>query len=173
VRSSAPTAVESTTATTVETATAVVGAGCVAMRAATRVTTVISAADVAACRSAAIVAAIDWAVAVTVARPAISITRPIAVSGSITIPGVTIVAVSIVAAAIPWAGTDEQAAYEPVRAVVTVGRAGVGIIPVVTIRADGSRANARVNRANANSHGDLGMRCSGGKDQNPQQCCIV
>lgn len=174
----AASAVETTTSTAaVETATAVVGSGNVAMIAATRVTTVISAADVAARRSAAVVAAIDWAVAVTIARPAISVTRPVTVSGSITITGTTIVAVSIVAvsivaAVIPRAGSNEHAAYKPVRAVVAIGRARVRIISVVAIRADGSRTDAGINRTNTNANGNLGMRGSSGKKQNPQQCCI-
>jgi hypothetical protein len=142
------------------------------MIAATRITTVVPAADVTSCRSAAIVAAIDWAVAVAVTRPAISIARPVAISGPITISGATVVAVSIVAAAIPRAGTDEHAACKPVRAVVAIGCARVRIIPVIAIRTDGSRTDAGIDRTNANAHGNLGMRGSCGKKQNPQQCCI-
>jgi hypothetical protein len=82
--------------------------------------------------------------------------------------------VAIVAASpvtvIPRAGADKHAAYEPVWPVITIRCASVRIIPIVAVGADGT--NARVNRTDANSHGNLGMRGSGGKKQNPQQCCI-
>jgi hypothetical protein len=41
----------------------------------------------------------------------------------------------------PWASADEEAAREVARAVVAVRRARVGIIPIVTVGADGSRTN--------------------------------
>jgi hypothetical protein len=42
------------------------------------------------------------------------------------------------AAAEPRAGTDEQTTGEPARTVVTVRRAGVGVIPIVSVGADRS-----------------------------------
>ena len=132
-----PAAVESSAAT-VKAATAMVGAGNIA---------VITAANVAACRSAAIDAAIYGAVSVT--------------CSSISIPRPAIPATSVVTA-IPGSGAYERAAYKPVRTVVAIGRASVRIIPVIAIRADWSGAHARVNRSNANTHGNLGMRGSSG-----------
>jgi hypothetical protein len=44
--------------------------------------------------------------------------------------------VVVEARTIPGAGADEQAAYEPVRTVVAVGRATIGRVAIVAIRAD-------------------------------------
>ena len=53
----------------------------------------------------------------------------------------------------PWAGADEEAAYEPVRAVVAVRSAGVRSIAVITVGAD--RSGTVVIRANADTDGKL------------------
>jgi hypothetical protein len=149
--------------------------GTVAVIPATRITAVV------ASGSSAIPAPIYWPIAVPVTRPAITITRPVAISGSITIAGATIPATSVITVAIvaaspvtvvPRAGTDKQAAYEPVWAVITIRCASIRIIPVIAVGAGGSRTNAPVNRTDTNAHGNLGMRGSCGKKQNPQQCCI-
>jgi prophage DNA circulation protein len=48
--------------------------------------------------------------------------------------------VVVVARAVPWAGADEEAAYEPVGTVVAIGRAAVRSIAVVAIGAYGRRS---------------------------------
>jgi hypothetical protein len=153
---------------TVKAATAMEASGNVAVIPATRITTVVAASG-----SSAISAPIYSAIPVT--WPPITITRPVTISGSIAIAGATIPASSVVAVAvtvIPRAGADKRAAYEPVWPVITIRCASVRIIPIVAVGADGTRTNARVNRTDANAHGNLGMRGSCGKKQNPQQCCI-
>ena len=42
------------------------------------------------------------------------------------------------ASAEPWASADKEAIHEPIRAVVAIGSAGVRIIIVIAVRADGS-----------------------------------
>jgi len=57
---------------------------------------------------------------------------------------------SIESAAEPRAGSDEQAAGEVARTVVSVRCAGVGVIPVVSVGAD--RSWTYISRANAHAH---------------------
>jgi hypothetical protein len=144
-------------------------AGNVAMIAPTRIATVVAAAYVRASGSPAIGPTVNWTIS-------IAVTRPITVSWSKTIAGATIPATSVIAASpvsvIPRPGTDKRAAYEPAWTVVAVWRAGVRIIPIVAVGADGSRTDACVNRTDANADGNLGMRSPCGKKQNPQQCSI-
>jgi hypothetical protein len=78
------------------------------------------------------------AIAVTVVSAVKAITRPKA------------------EAAEPWAGADEDAADEPVRAVETVRRAGIGVIRVVAVGTD--RRGADVTRTHANTNRDLRFR---------------
>jgi hypothetical protein len=87
------------------------------------------------------------AVKVTAARAAIestSIPAAAVVAIAATVITATIVAAPVavsmiaVVAAIPRAGADEDAAHEPVRSVIAVGGAGVRIIVVIAIGADGS-----------------------------------
>jgi hypothetical protein len=61
---------------------------------------------------------------------------------------------------IPRAGTDERAAYKPARPIVTVRRASVRIIAVVSICANRRWAYGGGNRTNSNAHGNLGMGAS-------------
>jgi hypothetical protein len=60
---------------------------------------------------------------------------------------------SIEAPAVPRAGTDEQTTREVARTVVTVRRASVWVISVVTVRANRSRAD--VARTDAHSDRDV------------------
>ena len=66
------------------------------------------------------------------------------------------------AAAEPRASTYEDAAREPARTVVTVGRTGVWVIPIVAVGANGRRID--ISWADAHAHRDaLGasVRCQG------------
>jgi len=84
------------------------------------------AAAIAAIESASISAAAVVAISTTVITATIE-AAPVAV------PMIAVVAV------IPGTGADEDAAYKPVRAVVAVGGAGVWVVVVVAVGADGSR----------------------------------
>jgi hypothetical protein len=61
-----------------------------------------------------------------------------------------------IAAAEPGAGADEQTADEVVRPLITVGRAGVGVIPVVAILTSRSRVD-RIRSGIPNSHRNLSL----------------
>jgi hypothetical protein len=109
-------------------------------------------------------AAHETVVATTITRPSIAITGasvPIAVTAAIAVH----TAVSTISvAAIPGARADKDAAIEPRRSVVSVGRTSIGIIAVVAISADGSRiavAISPIHRAtDPNSNRDLSMGIS-------------
>jgi hypothetical protein len=66
----------------------------------------------------------------------VSISRPAPISTAIAAPVSTMTPVP----AIPGARADEDAAHEPARSVVSVRSAGIGVIGVVAVRADGSYA---------------------------------
>src|SRR5277367_1202532 len=59
---------------------------------------------------------------------------------------------SVAATVEPRASTDEDATGEVARTVVTIGRAGIRVIPIVSLGADRSRAN--VARTDADAHCD-------------------
>jgi hypothetical protein len=116
-------------------------------------------------------AAHETVVATTITRPSIAITGasvPIAVAAAIAVHA-AVSAISV--AAIPGARADKDAAIEPRRSVVSVGRASIGIIAVVAISADGSRIAVTVSRVavaispihratDPNSNRDLSMGIS-------------
>lgn len=89
-------------------------------------------------RSAASEAAGNRAASDSATVPAITTTPavPAAVTGASPIAGAT-----VEASTKPRAGSDEDAAGEPARAVVTIGRASVWVIPVVAVGANGSWAH--------------------------------
>ena len=126
---------ESATATAVESATTAVEPG-VAMKAAANVAVALTAIAVAA---ASIIAVAVVAVPIVAVTPVV---RPVPVVE-------------------PGAGTDEDAVHEVVRAVETVGRAGVRIIAVVAIGADRGGTNA-----NADTNADLRVGTACGEEQN-------
>jgi hypothetical protein len=96
--------------------------------------------------------------------PAASVISPIIVAISATVAAI-IVAMAIIAV-VPGAGADEDATYKPVRAVVSVGSAGVRIIIVVAVGADwrGAVINGS---ADSDAEGDaLGVRVGGRQETN-------
>jgi hypothetical protein len=106
------------------------------------------------------------AVAATITRTCISVTRSsiaIAVAAAIAVHA----AVSVAVAAIPWAGSDKDAAVKPRRSIVPVGGASIGIIPVVAIAAHRSGiAVAPIDRSTySNPHRDLSMRVGCRREQ--------
>jgi hypothetical protein len=94
-------------------------------------------------------------ITVAIARAAVAVNRPAIVSA----------AIAVIAAVIPGPCADEHAAEEPRRSVVPIRRAGIRIVAVIPISADGSRiAVAPIHwGANSNSNRNLsvGVSCSG------------
>jgi hypothetical protein len=114
--------------------------------------------------SSAIAAAIRyWATNIT--GMAVPITRVSIVAAAIAIHAVVAVPVTVV----PGAGANEDAAGKPRRTIVSVGRAGIGIVAVVAISADRSRipiAVTAINRsADTNADRNLGTGISRGREQ--------
>ena len=130
-----------------------------------------SAAEVAA---AVAVAAVEFAAAVAAIKAAPTVGIPataIISAATIAISATVIAATAVVAMAVavePGAGTDENTADEPVRAIKAIGRAGIGRVVVVTVGADrGSAVICRCADANAEGHA-LGVRVGGGEETNPE-----
>lgn len=133
---SAAAAMEATIATAMEAAaaTTVEAAGDVA---AARETTTsaagisVGSANISACPTN--VAVTDVSAAAIANSTMAVIATPVAVAA---VNRVVAAVVVVVARPVPWAGADEEAAYKPVRTVVSIGRTAIGCIPVVAIRAD-------------------------------------
>jgi hypothetical protein len=126
--------------------------------------------------SAAVTAAdepVGFAAAIAVTTVAI-----VATASRVAVPVVTVaiipatVETAAIVAVEPGAGSDEDSSDEIVRPVVAVRSAGVRIVTVVTVGADGCRANRAVDRAHSNGQANLGVGTACGKKQNSQQCCI-
>jgi hypothetical protein len=94
-------------------------------------------------------------ITVAIARAAVAVNRPAIVSA----------AIAVITAVIPGPCADEHAAEEPRRSVVPVRCAGIRIVTVITIRANGSSVTiAPIHRgADSNSNRNLSVRvsCSG------------
>lgn len=88
----------------------------------------------------------------------------IAVAWAIAVPGMAVITVSPVAV-IPRARADEDAIYEPVRAVVSVWSAGIWVISIVAVGANWSRPNGSGNGTYANAHRDLSMSTTGDSEE--------
>src|SRR5258706_6401676 len=177
VESSSSTAVEATAATTVKAST---------------VTTVESAATAVeatyAATMEAITAAEAAACAVSKAAPAVKTSSTIETSSTtkaastakasstevVTVPTATPTSAPASAPsaspAIPWPGADEHSTCEPVRPVVAVRRARIGIIIVVAVRAH--RRSIPVARTKSNTNTDLRLRVSQRQHQHTYQSQI-
>jgi len=159
----AATTVAATKAATGMTASAKAAAGsatesatsCWRSRSATCKTT--SSAGVTACP-----ASISATIACSVSTAPVSVAAAIAVAA----PAVS------KAPSVPRADTDEEAAVKPLRPVVSVGRAGVGVVRVVAPIADGRTVGIRGfsdRRANSDTHSHLGVcRC---RERQSQKHC--
>lgn len=80
-----------------------------------------------------------------------------AISAAVTVAGPAVVARTTVEVVIPRASSDEYPSGEPARAVVTVGRASVRVIPIIAVRAD--RGGTHILRADSEADDNaLGMR---------------
>ena len=132
---------------TVEIAAAMKATAAVKLSASVEVaaTVTVAAVEVSAAIAPIVAASIAAMTVIAVLAAAIISTATVAVSASV-------VAVPVIAV-IPGACADEDAANEPVRAIKTVGRAGVWIVVVVAIFAD--RRGAVINGgANSDAEGD-------------------
>jgi len=69
----------------------------------------------------------------------------------------------------PWAGSDEDAAYKPVRTIVAVRRAGVRSISVISVCAGRHSTNRHSDRPHPDSHADLRLRISKGHHHQHRQ----
>ena len=108
--------------------------------------------------------------AITATETFVAVVAAASVEAMAVIAATTVEAAAIVAAVEPWAGADEDAADEVVRAIVAVGRAGVRIVAVVTVGADRRGA---VNWAYADADANLRVGAARrGEKQNSQQCTI-
>src|SRR5712664_3927955 len=94
-----------------------------------------------------VVAVATTVVAAVVIAPIISTTAAI----------IAVSATAVVAAAVPRSGAAKDAADKEVRAVKTIRCAIIGVVVVVSIRANGSCADVAVARADSNVKGDLGL----------------
>jgi hypothetical protein len=116
-----------------------------------------AASDCAATISAAVSAT---AVSTTAIASAVSVPAAIAIASTVPVS---------VAAAKPGSGTDEEAAVEPGWAVVSVGRAGIGIVVVVAPLADWRAVIvASVTGTDANAEGDLGVGVRRGESKDAE-----
>jgi hypothetical protein len=142
---------------------------------------------VAAAREAAVVAIVPVVVAATDEAVGVAASIAVAPASIITassvvaimsvvpvavITAATVEATAIVAAVVPGAGADEDAADEVVRSVEAVRSAGVRIVAVVTISAGGRRPDRAVHGTYSNAHGKLCMSVSRSEEQNPHECNI-
>jgi hypothetical protein len=73
---------------------------------------------------------------------------------------------------IPGTGSDEDAAYEPARTVVAIGRTSVRVVVVVAPRADwsGIVIAVAIPGTNPNAYSDLGVRRSGEESRWNKNC---
>jgi hypothetical protein len=116
-----------------------------------------------AAESAANAAAEPTAEAATIAYapaiPAVPVAATIAVAAAIAIP---------ISTAEPRADPDEHAAYEVVRPIIAVGRAGIGIITVIAIGA----SRRPISRITITPHADANrnLRVRGGRSHRERKC---
>ncbi len=75
-------------------------------------------------------------------------------------------------AVVPRSRTDKDAIREPVRTIVSVGRASVWRIRVISIRANGRASHNRTTYANPYSHVDRSLRIRKRHSQKSNQHCI-
>lgn len=172
-------AMEATT-TTMEAATATVEAAATAMEATTTAveaaaipmeataTTVEAAAyETTASTPSAVVsmpAAVISAPAAVVSMPAAAISAPVAM---IITPSAAI-AIATPATTVPGAGAEEEPAIEPLRAVVSIGRAGVGRVSVVAVLAYWWAV--RIIVAEIDAKRNLSVRCRRRHQDEPNNC---
>jgi hypothetical protein len=154
--------------------TTAVAAAASTMEAASATAAVIAAATAAAVIATA-AAVIATAAAESAARAA-SIAAASAVAATVAISAtIAIAAPAVPAPSVPRAGADEHAAVEPVRTVIAVRGASIGIILVIAPRAIRGAVVADISGINhcgadADSNSDLGARRYSGERQNHKRC---
>ena len=129
-------------------------------------------ADTAANAAMSCVAAAIAATGITAHSTApITIAAPVAIPPTVTVAEAraAIEAAPVKAVIPPRSGADEDAAYEPIRAVIAIGRAGIRVIAIIPVGASRSGADTCVNRANADADAHLSLCIAGGKKQYREQ----
>jgi hypothetical protein len=129
-------------ATTVTFATAVETAATMGLSAAVEAVTAVElTASVEVTTATITVAAVkvSAAIAAIESTPVIPAAAVVAISAAVVTATIVAVASVSVITAIPGTGADEDAAREPVRSVIAVGRASVWVVVVVAVGAHGSR----------------------------------
>jgi hypothetical protein len=135
------------------------------------------AATITACAAASVPASTAAYVATSAAGiSAASIAAASAVAATVAISAtIAIAAPAVPAPSVPRAGADEHAAVEPVRTVIAVRGASIGIILVIAPRAIRGAVVADISGINhcgadADSNSDLGARRYSGERQNHKRC---
>jgi hypothetical protein len=75
-------------------------------------------------------------------------------------------------AVVPRPGSNENSTYEPVRSVVAVRSAGVRIVIVVAVTADGKTTYVSITCAKSNANRNLAMGIGRGNCQDSYECEI-
>jgi hypothetical protein len=119
---------------------------------------------IAAVKASVVTATVEAAMISIAAMPVVAAVSVVAAA----IIAATVEAMTIVAAVEPRAGTDEDAADEVVRAVVSVRSAGVRIIAVVAVGANWRGADGSVHGTYRNADANLCVSAARGKKQNSQ-----
>jgi hypothetical protein len=105
--------------------------------------------------------------AASVAATTITVTGPSVVSATVAVPAAVAVeaAIAVSITTIPGACTDKETAGKPRRAVVSVGSAGIRIIAVIAVSANGSSIAVtpihRCTDPNSNRNLSMGISRSG------------
>jgi hypothetical protein len=143
---------------------AVKSSAVIPVEAATCVAPMVAASNIAAGRGTPV--AVSWPITI---RRSVTIAGPVAVSRTVVaVSGAAIIAPSVVAV-IPGTGADKHAACKVARPVISVRRAGVGVVAVITVKACRSWADTCVAGTNSNADGNLRLRRTSGEKQNPKQ----
>ena len=139
--------------------------------AATDVTVNSSTGEAASNRPAAITVTVRNWPAITVTGSSIAVTG-VSINGAPIVPAAVAIVATVAVAMVPGARPNEDATAEPGRAVVPIRRAGVGIVAVIPIGANGGRITviSPVHRAtDPYSHGNLSMGNRCGREQQVTQ----
>jgi len=109
--------------------------------------------------AASIIAVVAPGIAVAVGAVATTVVAAVVIAPivSTTAAIVAVSATAVVAAVVPRAGADEDAADKVVRTVKAIRGAVVGVVVVVSVRANRSYADVAVARADSNVKGNLSL----------------
>jgi hypothetical protein len=109
---------------------------------------------------------------IPISWPAIAVRWPAIIATPATaVPAMSVIASAIVTiAVIPGPSPNENTAHEVGWPVIAIGCASIGVVTIIPIRADRSRANPNTHRTDTDANGNLGMSLSGNcEKQNGEQ----